>query len=132
MVSAMSPHVGYSKSRPGFGSKRWPCRFKRYVFHKTCGGIEVHSLPLCFSSRILMPNHILRSFQPKKSQEKEDEDGFAAEYPSLSGCVGQGSTRQEALGNIEEAIAGYLENLKKHHEPIPPLIWEEGSCEMTS
>jgi hypothetical protein len=27
MVSAMSPHVGDSESRPGFGSTRWPCRF---------------------------------------------------------------------------------------------------------
>lgn len=37
LVSVMSPHVGYSESRPGFGSKRWPCRFKGYVFHKTYG-----------------------------------------------------------------------------------------------
>jgi antitoxin HicB len=57
---------------------------------------------------------------------EQDEDGlFVAECPSLPGCVSQGSTRQEALDNIKEAIAGYLESLKKHHEPIPPPIWED-------
>ena len=39
--------------------------------------------------------------------------------------VSQGSTRQEALDNIKEAISGYLESLKKHNEPIPPPIWED-------
>lgn len=55
-----------------------------------------------------------------------DEDGaFVAEVPSLPGCVTQGSTRAEALGNIREAIAVYLESLKAHDEPIPPSIDEE-------
>ena len=39
--------------------------------------------------------------------------------------MSQGSTRQEALDNIKEAISGYLESLKKHNEPIPPPIWED-------
>ena len=55
-----------------------------------------------------------------------DEDGaFMAEVPSLPGCVTQGSTRAEALGNIREAIAAYLESLKAHDEPIPPSVDEE-------
>jgi len=55
-----------------------------------------------------------------------DEDGaFVAEVPTLPGCVTQGSTRAEALGNIREAIAVYLESLKAHDEPIPPSIDEE-------
>ena len=55
-----------------------------------------------------------------------DEDGvFVAEVPSLPGCVTQGSTRAEALGNIREAIAAYLESLKAHDEPIPPSVDEE-------
>jgi len=49
----------------------------------------------------------------------EDEDGiFVAECPLLPGCVSQGKNRKEALSNIKEAIEGYLENLKKHNEPI--------------
>ncbi|MEK6903711.1 MAG: type II toxin-antitoxin system HicB family antitoxin, partial [Nanoarchaeota archaeon] len=45
--------------------------------------------------------------------------------PSLPGCISQGKTRKEALNNIEDAIKGYLESLKKHKEPIPPSIKEE-------
>jgi antitoxin HicB len=55
-----------------------------------------------------------------------DEDGiFVAEVPSLPGCVSQGATRAEALANIKEAIAGYLESLDQHGEPVPPSILEE-------
>jgi predicted RNase H-like HicB family nuclease len=57
---------------------------------------------------------------------EQDEDGqFVAECPSLPGCISQGQTREQALSNIKDAIAGYLESLRKHNEPIPPSIWEE-------
>jgi predicted RNase H-like HicB family nuclease len=57
---------------------------------------------------------------------EQDEDGaFVAQCPSLPGCVSQGQTRAEALGNIRDAITGYVESLKKHGEPIPPSIDEE-------
>lgn len=57
---------------------------------------------------------------------ERDEDGvFVAEVPSLPGCVTQGSTREDALRNVEEAIAVYLESLKAYGEPIPPSIDEE-------
>ena len=56
----------------------------------------------------------------------QDEDGmYIAEAPALPGCLSEGSTRTEALENIKEAIAGYLESLRKHGEPIPPPITEE-------
>lgn len=56
---------------------------------------------------------------------QQDEDGvFVAEVPSLPGCISQGTTRRAALDNIAEAIAGYLESLKQHGEPIPPPIDE--------
>ena len=39
-----------------------------------------------------------------------DEDGvWVVECPSIPGCVSQGATREEALKNIEEAIALCLE-----------------------
>ena len=57
---------------------------------------------------------------------EQDEDGiFIAECPALPGCVSQGKTRSEALKNIQDAIKGYIESLKKHNEPIPPTIEEE-------
>lgn len=56
----------------------------------------------------------------------EDEDGeYVAECPSLPGCISQGKTRELALENIQDAIKGYLESLKKHGDPIPPSISEE-------
>jgi predicted RNase H-like HicB family nuclease len=55
-----------------------------------------------------------------------DEDGmFIAECPALPGCISQGRTREEALVNIKDAMAGYIASLKKHGEPIPPPITEE-------
>ena len=57
---------------------------------------------------------------------EQDEDGiFVAAVPSLPGCVSQGSNRAEALVNIKEAIAAYVESLQAHNEPIPPPISEE-------
>lgn len=57
---------------------------------------------------------------------EQDEDGtFVAEVPSLPGCVTQGATREQVLANVREAIAGYLESLQAHGEPIPPSIGEE-------
>ncbi len=57
---------------------------------------------------------------------EQDEDGmFVAEVPSLPGCISQGKTSQETIKNIKEAIEVYLESLKEHNEPIPPLINEE-------
>lgn len=57
---------------------------------------------------------------------KQDENGvFVSEVPELPGCISQGGTREDAITNIKEAIAGYVESLKKHNEPIPPPIDEE-------
>ena len=48
------------------------------------------------------------------------EDGqYVVEVPSLPGCISQGRTREEALDNIKEAIAVYVEELEAHHEPVP-------------
>lgn len=56
----------------------------------------------------------------------QDEDGFfVAEVPALPGCISQGATRDEALANIREAIAGYLASLEEHQDPIPPSFHEE-------
>jgi predicted RNase H-like HicB family nuclease len=48
------------------------------------------------------------------------EDGFwVIECPSLPGCISQGSTREEAIENIKEAIALYIESLEAHGESVP-------------
>ncbi len=57
---------------------------------------------------------------------EQDEDGmFVVQVPSLPGCISQGATRTEALRNIKEAVALYLESLRTHNEPIPPSIFED-------
>ena len=41
--------------------------------------------------------------------EPSNEGGFTAIVPALPGCISEGETRDEALANIREAIALYLE-----------------------
>jgi predicted RNase H-like HicB family nuclease len=49
-----------------------------------------------------------------------DEDGYIiAEVPSLPGCLSQGETREEALQNIQEAIALHIEVLQERGQPVP-------------
>jgi predicted RNase H-like HicB family nuclease len=56
----------------------------------------------------------------------QDEDGvYVAEVPALPGCISQGHSRREAIDNVQEAMAAYLESLQAHGEPIPPSIDEE-------
>jgi predicted RNase H-like HicB family nuclease len=48
------------------------------------------------------------------------EDGYyVVEVPSLPGCISQGETREDALVNIQEAIALYIEVLQERGEAIP-------------
>lgn len=48
------------------------------------------------------------------------EDGYwVAECPSLPGCISQGSTRAEAIGNVKEAIELYIESLDGDGLPVP-------------
>lgn len=41
--------------------------------------------------------------------EQSEEGGFTVLVPALPGCISEGSTREEALKNIREAIELYLE-----------------------
>jgi len=44
-----------------------------------------------------------------------DEDGvWVAECPSIPGCVSQGTTREEALENVKEAIELCLQVRAEH------------------
>ena len=48
-----------------------------------------------------------------------EDGGYVVSCPSLPGCHSQGDAVNEALVNIREAIAAYVESLKKHGEPVP-------------
>jgi predicted RNase H-like HicB family nuclease len=41
--------------------------------------------------------------------EPSEEGGYTAIVPALPGCLSEGDTREEALANVQEAIALYLE-----------------------
>jgi predicted RNase H-like HicB family nuclease len=48
------------------------------------------------------------------------EDGYwVAECSSLPGCISQGSTKEEAVANIKEAIQGYVAALEEDNLPVP-------------
>lgn len=49
-----------------------------------------------------------------------EEGGYTVEVPSLSGCISQGETVEEAVANIREAIALYIDLLKTEGRPVPP------------
>jgi predicted RNase H-like HicB family nuclease len=48
--------------------------------------------------------------------EKNEDGGYTVTVPSLPGCISEGDTFDEALKNIKEAIALYLEVMKKDKE----------------
>lgn len=49
-----------------------------------------------------------------------DEDrAFLAEVPELPGCGADGTTRQEALANVEVVIAEWIETARELGRPIP-------------
>jgi len=50
--------------------------------------------------------------------EPEDDGGFVISVPALPGCVSQGDTREEALVNIREAIAVYVEDCREAGDPV--------------
>jgi len=45
--------------------------------------------------------------------EKSEEGGYTVYVPALPGCISEGDTLEEALANIREAIALYLEPLEE-------------------
>jgi predicted RNase H-like HicB family nuclease len=48
------------------------------------------------------------------------ENGYwVAECPSLPGCISQGTTREDAIRNIREAIEGYIQALEEDGLPVP-------------
>ena len=54
---------------------------------------------------------------------RQGESGkYIAECPSLSGCLTQGDTVEEALANAREAILLCIEDLTEHGEPIPEPV----------
>ncbi len=54
--------------------------------------------------------------------EPSEEGGYTVTVPSLPGCISEGDTKEEALENIKEAVALYLEPVE---DDILPLSGSE-------
>ena len=59
--------------------------------------------------------------------ERAEEGGFVVSVPDLPGIWTQGETRDEALVNVSEAIAGYLETLEAEGWPVPEPVIERAT-----
>lgn len=50
----------------------------------------------------------------------EDDQVFIAEVPELPGCMAHGATHEEALAQVKEAMALWIETARRDGQPIPP------------
>ncbi len=48
-----------------------------------------------------------------------EEGGYTVLVPALPGCVTQGETVEQCIERAKEVIAGYIESLEAHGEPVP-------------
>jgi predicted RNase H-like HicB family nuclease len=51
--------------------------------------------------------------------EPAKEGGYVAFFPALPGCHTQGETLEEVIAMAKDVLAGYLECLEAHGDPIP-------------
>ncbi len=56
--------------------------------------------------------------------ERSTEGGFTVYAPSLPGCISEGKTKKQALKNIKEAIALYLQPVEDDFIAAPNTIIE--------
>ena len=52
---------------------------------------------------------------------EKDRDGYFAYCPALQGCYTQGSTYEDAVANMKDAIRLNLEDRKTTHQSLPAL-----------
>ena len=50
---------------------------------------------------------------------ESDGGGYLASVPDLPGCMSDGETPEEALKNVQEAIASWIEAAKEWNQDIP-------------
>lgn len=50
---------------------------------------------------------------------EDDGGGFAASVPDLPGCMSDGETPEQAIVNVQDAIAAWIEAAHDMGRPIP-------------
>jgi len=53
-----------------------------------------------------------------------EDQYWVAECLSLPGCISQGTTKEEAIANIREAIQAYISTLEEDKLTVPPDRFE--------
>lgn len=48
-----------------------------------------------------------------------EDDAFVAEVPELPGCMAHGSTHEDAISNINEAMKLWIDVSRENNDPIP-------------
>lgn len=49
----------------------------------------------------------------------QKEGGYTVTVPALPGCISEGDTFEDALGNIKDAVEGYIKVLVRHERKVP-------------
>jgi antitoxin HicB len=49
----------------------------------------------------------------------DEDQGFIAVVPDLPGCSAFGATREEAVHEIKDAVAAWIDACKAADEPVP-------------
>lgn len=80
----------------------------------------VRHLPLAYNDATEVFNvekqyEVSHSFQVVVTPDLDD-DGYVVTVPSLPGCITEGDTIEEALHNVKDAIAFYVDHLKNRRE----------------
>jgi predicted RNase H-like HicB family nuclease len=56
--------------------------------------------------------------------ERDETGMIVVECPAIPGCISQGKTEEEAIGNIREAIQGCLQSRAENGMPLTVAIRE--------
>jgi len=75
---------------------------KKSVRAKTAGAMDLDAYPVLV-----------------RCLAEEDGGGFLASAPDLPGCVSDGETPEQALGNVRDAILAWLSAAREAGDPTP-------------
>jgi predicted RNase H-like HicB family nuclease len=53
--------------------------------------------------------------------EPQSDGGFLIYVPELPGLSTEGSTREEAIAMLKDALPGYLESMRTHGRSLPQI-----------
>jgi antitoxin HicB len=53
--------------------------------------------------------------------ECQSDGGFLIYVPELPGLATEGTTREEAIAMLSDALPGYLDSMRAHGQPLPQV-----------